>query len=772
MGFLSKASGILGMNARNLLYISKYNSYANKKFADDKIFTKNFLSSRGISVAKLYSVIKDYQQLTDVFFDSLPNSFVVKPNRGFAGAGILVIKEKKNDYYITASEKKITKEFLYRHCIEILEGKYSISGLYDKVIFEEKLEVHNDFRILTDIGLPDIRVIVFNLVPVLAMTRIPTFESEGKANMELGAIAMGVDIGTGKTTGAAQYSSFLKRMPNGVSAVDFQIPFWDEMLQTVAKIQSFTKIGFLGCDLVVTKTGVKILEVNARSGLKIQIANKVPLKTRLEKVADLKVLTPNDGVEIAKTLFSKKSNTEETIKFKPVIGILEPVVLNTENPKNLVAKIDLLAEKNKISSRFFSEKEKILDITIQKKRLKLPVEKGSIKGADLILAGKFLTDFYIDPNKKIKNTPELLPESLDEKMIKNIDQKIFEIDEKIKLLSFINPRNLEEQKILFLNHSDFSPQFFYRKFDLDVAYFRGELKKIPQKVNHFLFPLYEKKIEELNNKLSLLESRQSSEFSDFSGKIFGYPTEDVYRSAVNFLKKTMKKMNPEDESEEYDTKKAEMFLNKFLNSYKLNHWKIRIIEETVADIQVTKNNNILLKKNSVFKKNRLQALCVHEIGTHIFRFENGKRQSLRIFEKGTANYLETEEGLAIWNQNQLSLNLGEKFLIPALQVVAIYMGEKMGFRDLFYFLKDTYQVSDELLWKLCVKTKRGTKSPSEKGSFTKDLVYFTGLQRIKKFLKSKGKISDLYVGKIDIEDLELVKKIGDLQEPKFLINVN
>ena len=91
MSFFSKASGILGMNARNLIFLGRYNSRANKKFADDKIFTKNFLESRGIGVAKLYHVVKNYKELTPEFFNALPDSFVIKPNRGFAGGGFMLL---------------------------------------------------------------------------------------------------------------------------------------------------------------------------------------------------------------------------------------------------------------------------------------------------------------------------------------------------------------------------------------------------------------------------------------------------------------------------------------------------------------------------------------------------------------------------------------------------------------------------------------------------------------------------------------------------------
>ncbi len=771
MLFTNDTSGILGMNARNLLYISRYNSSSNKKFADDKIFTKQFLESRGIGAARLFHTVKNQRQLTNEFFEGLPESFVIKPNRGFAGGGILVIDKRKGKNWVTVSGKKYDQEHLYLHCIDILEGKYSISGTYDYIIFEEKLDPHPDFRLLTQTGLPDVRVIVFNMVPVMAMLRVPTVESEGKANMELGAIAMGVDIGSGITTGAAKKSKFITRLPNGEKAAGFKVPYWDEILHAVAKSQSVTKIGFLGVDLVVTNTGVKILELNARPGLKIQVANRVPLKKRLDKVVDLKVLTPEEGVDVAKTLFAEKSVYEEHFIPKPIVGIYENVLLNSDPPQSLVARVALNAEKNFIAKEYYDEKNKVLDITLHGKRLKLPVEKShkDLKDADLILAGKFLSDFYIDPNKKFEkeNLAEISTHSVDERMLKNIDLKIAEIDTQIKLLSFINPRNLREQKEIFLASPEFSPRFTYKDINLDIPAMRNDLKKLPE-VNHELFPLFQKKIQELEDRLSMLEARGSSEYALFSERVFGKVTRHIYQEAQKFIRDHERKIKA-DESEELDFKKSLEILNNFLKEYGLGHWQIKILDESVADIQVTKRDAILLKKGAKFRRNRLHALLVHEIGTHVFRYENGKLQPFRILERGTANYLRTEEGLAVWNQNQLGLDLGEKFLTPAYQIITIYLANRMGFHDLFHYLKSTFNVSDDLAWKLCLKAKRGYADSESKGAFTKDAIYFMGNRDIEKYLQKGGEIADLYVGKIDIDSLQVVQKIDGLREAKFLL---
>ena len=768
MSWFKRSRSILGINARNLEYIAQYNSADNKKFADNKIFTKRFLESRGIGVAKLYHVVKSYQQLTPDFFASLPESFVVKPNRGLAGSGILVFTKQVKSDWVTASGKHFNAEALYRHCIAILEGRYSISGVHDQVIFEERLEPHADFRSICDVGLPDVRVVVFNMVPIMAMLRVPTYESEGKANMELGAVGMGIDLGSGKTTYAAKKSKQIFKMPNGRSARGFEVPFWDEVLLSAAKIQGFTGIGYLGVDMVITKTGVKVLEVNARAGLKIQVANKTPQKERLKKVADLKVRTPEEGVKIAKTLFSDKKKPVTSLSDKPVIGVLEWGLLHSEKPEYLKVRIDLSAEQNTLSSKHYEDN--IADMTIGGKRLKFPVTKGHVTDADMILGAKFVKDFYIDPNKKIdQEAPTRHSLALEERMLRNVDQKVCEIDEHIKLLTYINPRNLSEQRELFLSNPEFDPRFRYRACEVDLEQLRRDLKRIPT-LDHPLGALFTEKVIHTEAKLDLLERVGSSEFSEASERVFGTITRHSYKLAVDWLTEHARDTQAaEDISDLLDVKKATKILKNFLSEYKLSHWKISVLEDSVSDIQVTKKNTILLRKGAQFKQNRLEALLVHEIGTHVFRFENGKHQPYRILERGTANYLQTEEGLAIWNQNALNLALGAKFFRPALLAIAIHMGEKMGFVDLFHHLQSTYNLTDDMTWTLCLKVKRGLSDTAEKGSFTKDGTYFTGYRTVEKFLDRGGNITDLYVGKIAVEDLTLVSEIKDLVKPKLLL---
>ncbi|MBU2542396.1 DUF1704 domain-containing protein [Patescibacteria group bacterium] len=784
ISFFEKASGILGMNARNLLYVGRFNPCASKKFADDKIFTKNYLSSRGIGVAKIYNVIKTHQELRNFDPKSLPNSFVIKPNRGYGGEGIVVIKEKSENKFVTVNNKEYLWRDLYRQMIAILDGKYAISGLSDQIIIEEMLVMHDDFTRFTSAGLPDIRIIVFNYVPVIAMLRLPTDESNGKANLHMGAVGIGIDIATGRATYAVQHNKFIRRLPNGEKINDIQVPNWNEVMLTAARAQHVSQIGFLAVDIVITSTGIKVLELNARAGLSVQIANQVPLKARLKKVADLKVPNPEKGVEISKTLFSANlpEEKEEKQEDRPIIGLFEYVdVLNNTKYKNLLAKIDPHAKDSYWSNRItdFKNNNGFVNIKIKDRRITLPLKFKDLgeEKADLIIAGKHLTDFIIDINlrqpPKLKQALKKKGESVGEKMIKSIDKKIFEIESKINTIGALRPINLDQEKESFLNNPVSSPHFFYRRPSSSIEQFRRELKSLPTNIDHPLAKIYTKKIDEVKVKLDLLEAVDSSHLQSVSERLYGKADKMLYDQAVRYIHE-----NPIsfDDSSVINNKSVVKKLEEFLKQKHLNNWKVVLRKDTTADIAVNKNGTIFLREGVEFSKNRFRAIIAHEIETHVYRFENGSLQKYKIFEKGTANYLVTEEGLAVYNQKQLGIPLGEKDIWPALRSISAYLADEMSFVDLFHYMKKNYSLDSESAWQTCLKVKRGLADTSKKIAFTRDTIYFRGYLAVSEYLKQKGaeSLRDLYIGKISINDLQFLGDLGEYKVkfmPSDYINV-
>ena len=107
-------------------------------------------------------------------------------------------------------------------------------------------------------GVPDIRLIVYKGVPVMGMLRLPTSESEGRANLHQGAIGAGIDLATGSTLTAVWHNSIVAQHPDTLAEVSgVQIPHFDRMLEIAAGCNDMTGLGYVGVDLVLDPVGGK-----------------------------------------------------------------------------------------------------------------------------------------------------------------------------------------------------------------------------------------------------------------------------------------------------------------------------------------------------------------------------------------------------------------------------------------------------------------------------------------------------------------------------------
>ena len=319
----------LTKNERNKVYLRK-NSAEGRAIADSKYRTKRKLDKAGVSVPKLIARIRNRVEMLNFDWGKLEANFVIKPVSGYGGEGILIIrraiKNKKEadeqTSFLMMNGKIISLEEIKLHCQEILAGKYSMHGTADSVIIEERIKIHPMFFSLTKTGTPDVRVIVFNRVPVMAMFRIPTEKSGGKANLQQGAYGLGIDLATGITTfGIEGKGNEIKRIydyrkKKNIKVNGIKIPFWVEILETAVKCQkAIPGLGFMGVDVVLDKEdGPKVLEVNARPGLSIQSCNKAGLKRRIEKIDDINVRSDEHAISLAKYLFGEKFSDKVTDK--------------------------------------------------------------------------------------------------------------------------------------------------------------------------------------------------------------------------------------------------------------------------------------------------------------------------------------------------------------------------------------------------------------------------------------------------------------------------
>ena len=302
--------GLLGMNQRNGDYILRYNQRKFYPLVDDKLRTKKLAQSAGIAVPYLYAVIEaEYQigklpELLESYDD-----FVIKPAHGSGGEGILIVKGRRKDNYRKLNGMLLTHEEVGHHISNILSGMYSLGGQPDVALIEYRVDFDPVFEHVSYQGVPDIRTIVFRGIPVMSMLRLPTRQSDGKANLHQGAIGVGVNLANGHTTGGVWHEDLIEIHPDsGYSIYDLEIPGWEEILLLSASCQELVSLGYIGVDIVLDKhRGPLLLEMNARPGLSIQLANKKGLLPRLQKIERIKTISdsPTERVLLAKEIYSQ-----------------------------------------------------------------------------------------------------------------------------------------------------------------------------------------------------------------------------------------------------------------------------------------------------------------------------------------------------------------------------------------------------------------------------------------------------------------------------------
>jgi len=118
------------------------------------------------------------------------------------------------------------------------------------------------------------------------MVRLPTKSSDGRANLHQGAIGAGLNLKDGSTNNAVIRNQVIDVHPDtGHKLSGLKLPFWQEILELASQCYDMVELGYLGADIVLTPDqGPIVLELNARPGLGIQIANLAGLVPRLEKI--------------------------------------------------------------------------------------------------------------------------------------------------------------------------------------------------------------------------------------------------------------------------------------------------------------------------------------------------------------------------------------------------------------------------------------------------------------------------------------------------------
>ncbi|MCA9385710.1 DUF1704 domain-containing protein [Candidatus Dojkabacteria bacterium] len=796
---LKNRKKILGRNSRSLKYIKRYGTPRGRAIADNKLRTKKLLIEHNIPTPTLLGTIASSKELRNFDWGILPKSFVMKPVHGVQGGGIEIFYNKnKDDKWIRADRTKASKDDLYHLAQAILDGQFSINQKSDQVFFEDRIKPHDAFKNYTYKGTPDIRIIVFNKIPIMAYVRFPTKESRGKANMILGAVGTGIDISNGITTtstygkGAGGRGNPIEFVPGTqLRYQGLKIPYWNEILKYAVKTQTVSGLSFIAIDFLIDQEkGPLIVEVNARPGLSIQIANRTGLSWRLEKAKGLKVKTIEQGIRLGKDLFGGEIEEEiEKISGKEVIPNLMPVKLYSEDKKSkTLALIDTSRRTTAVDSKIAIELGLIDEpieegeSDIQNIKIKLGsqiiesecrIVHGPIKGHRVLIGRKDLSNYIIDIQKIEKEKEKRLRETViaarPKMSIKRLDSALSLISDDISIQRSVKPINLAEERQRFLdNNGTVNPNFKYRPIKFNPDFLLVQLNYLNPPTNE-IGQLYAQKIQELKQSIYLIEAigRDPELFTRRSIKLYGRPTVSDRKKAQAVLNNYSYSDTLNPNSQLLDSKAVESHFKNALISAGIENPRIVYRKFGRASLG-KKTHTLYLNEKAKWTEEKIQTTINHEIRTHLIRSLNGKQQEYKLFQIGTKDYLQTEEGLATLMKYSVKKN--KTLFIPALLYLAMNKALRGDFISTYEFINQYIQ-DPRLSFNYTYRLKRGISDTSQAGAFTKDQYFAWTLNLADLLLENPELIEYIFNGKGRATELMKFTEKSGTSGLEFLENI-
>ena len=334
--------------------------------------------------------------------------------------------------------------------------------------------------------------------------------------------------------------------------------------------------------------------------------------------------------------------------------------------------------------------------------------------------------------------------------LKKLDRELYLISRAIFYPS-LHPINLNEEQQKIFRDKTYNPQFRYERQYIPES-LKLKLKKLKFPINSF-GALYQKKKDIYLKQIDYANTIGTKKFSKVSVEKYGVPSREIVQKAYKFVKLPNLKSTAHKLSLFSSTKK---FLDALLKQG--YNWKVKG-KDMVVSASINNQEKTLYLNKQNFSEMNIHRLIVHEIGTHITRTENALKQKYKLFFMGFPNYISTEEGLAVYNEEQAGI-IEDNFKKYAGRVIAVHISLKNSFSTVYNELLEFFP--KEIAWNLTVRAKRGISDTSKPGANTKDHIYLTGYYKVKNFINKGGNLKDLYIGKIGVEHVDIAKKLAKL----------
>jgi len=365
----------------------------------------------------------------------------------------------------------------------------------------------------------------------------------------------------------------------------------------------------------------------------------------------------------------------------------------------------------------------------------------------------------VDKNKKQKI--ELSEDEINYfNEVKEIE-KIYVEFSNLTPLGFPKPKNLNSERKKFFRCFErgevYNPQMRYSKTKHNVQAIENLRDKVmsinTSKDMYGIKKLYKKKLISRFLQVGYHHNWGNKLSSDFALKYWKKPDRLLILKAKKFCR------NYKREIVKFERVNAKFCGNELKKELKIltgDNVKINYVK-LASKVNIEPSQQMIeISKGEEFTTLDIKRLKAHEIGVHYMRYYNARKFGIKLFETGTEGYLETEEGLAAYNELNEGVLSNAQMFVYAGRVLAAHYCLKKSFYEIFKILK-SYGFIDKVAFAICFRAKRNLCDTSEKGGFTKDYVYFKGFYKVCKFAKNND-INKLFVGKISIDNLKVLNK--------------
>ena len=355
------------------------------------------------------------------------------------------------------------------------------------------------------------------------------------------------------------------------------------------------------------------------------------------------------------------------------------------------------------------------------------------------MSNNWIRDFFGIEIFKMKNN----------KFNYEIEYKVWDLIRKMEPESRIKPINISTEREIFFDEINknkiYNPQFKYNEKNNEKYVI--ELLNVKKNINSEFADDYEKLIEHAVTWDKRLELR-NVDSDKWLYDIHGKPSSEAVTQAKKRITE-IQTQKVKNSVTNLNSDYARDFFEKTLGTYGYDNWKIDIISMPAKVSIDSLSKRVLINIDSLFSSSELKRLAVHEIGTHILRNENGIFQSDPIFQHGFINYIETEEGLAIFSEHVTGNLSAEDLKKYCLRVLACDLAMNNSFHDVYTHLLD--YTSKDQAFSITMRVKRGLRDTSKNYGYSKDQVYLSGFLKVKELSDLNRK--KLYCGKIGFSEL-------------------